>query len=226
MQNYYEMLEVSENASPEVIEKAYKVLVKKYHPDLQPDASKKQEAEMKMKQVNEAYEILSDTTKKQEYDYKLKQYREQKKAAGTEYARRVVNNSNVQSNNNSDSVINEKVKEAYKEAYRRAYNQYAQAYNENLRAQRQQEQYRVYNGANYVYRELTFKEKLVQKLDKFIKTGFIIIVLVAMIAIILLLPSTQRTLQELYDSSGVARIIIDLISNLVDKIDSLFKFKI
>ena len=35
MKNYYKILEVSENASPEVIEKAYKVLVKKYHPDLQ-----------------------------------------------------------------------------------------------------------------------------------------------------------------------------------------------
>ena len=31
----YEILEVSENASIEVIEKAYKVLAKKYHPDLQ-----------------------------------------------------------------------------------------------------------------------------------------------------------------------------------------------
>ena len=35
MKNYYEILEVSQNASPEVIEKAYKALVKKYHPDLQ-----------------------------------------------------------------------------------------------------------------------------------------------------------------------------------------------
>mgnify|MGYP004462013251 CR=1 FL=1 len=31
----YELLEVSENASKEIIEKAYKVLAKKYHPDLQ-----------------------------------------------------------------------------------------------------------------------------------------------------------------------------------------------
>ena len=31
----YELLEVSENASEEIIEKAYKVLAKKYHPDLQ-----------------------------------------------------------------------------------------------------------------------------------------------------------------------------------------------
>lgn len=35
MKNYYEILEVNENASKEVIDKAYKVLAKKYHPDLQ-----------------------------------------------------------------------------------------------------------------------------------------------------------------------------------------------
>ena len=36
MKNYYEILEVSENASSEVIERAYKVLAKKYHPDTWP----------------------------------------------------------------------------------------------------------------------------------------------------------------------------------------------
>ena len=34
MKNYYQILEVNENASYEVIEKAYKVLAKKYHPDI------------------------------------------------------------------------------------------------------------------------------------------------------------------------------------------------
>jgi len=71
MKNYYELLEVSENASPEVIEKAYKALVKKYHPDLQPN-EKKQEAENKIKIINEAYEILSDNEKKQKYDEQLR----------------------------------------------------------------------------------------------------------------------------------------------------------
>ena len=33
--NYYDILEVNKNASQEIIEKAYKTLVKKYHPDLQ-----------------------------------------------------------------------------------------------------------------------------------------------------------------------------------------------
>ena len=36
----YDILEVSEQASKEVIEKAYRVLAKKYHPDLQKDETK------------------------------------------------------------------------------------------------------------------------------------------------------------------------------------------
>lgn len=70
MENYYEILEVSENASNEVIEKAHKVLVKKYHPDLQ-EYQNKEYAEEKMKKINDAYEILSDEQKRAEYDRKL-----------------------------------------------------------------------------------------------------------------------------------------------------------
>ena len=67
----YEILEVSENASIEVIEKAYKVLAKKYHPDLQQTASDKKEAEEKMKKINDAYSILSNEQKRKSYDIEL-----------------------------------------------------------------------------------------------------------------------------------------------------------
>ena len=53
MKNYYETLEVDKKASPEVIEKAYKTLVKKYHPDLQNEENHV-EYEEKMKEINEA----------------------------------------------------------------------------------------------------------------------------------------------------------------------------
>ncbi len=69
--NYYDWLEVSPVASSEVIEKAYKVLVKKYHPDLQ-DPANKQECENKLKMINEAYTILIDSEKRNQYDLQLK----------------------------------------------------------------------------------------------------------------------------------------------------------
>ena len=39
-ENYYDILQVNMNASPEIIEKAYKTLAKKYHPDLQKEEDK------------------------------------------------------------------------------------------------------------------------------------------------------------------------------------------
>ena len=57
--NYYKILEVDFNASPEVIEKAYKTLAKKYHPDLQ-EENQKVIAGEKLKEINEAYEVLSN----------------------------------------------------------------------------------------------------------------------------------------------------------------------
>lgn len=225
MQNFYEILEVSEKASPEVIEKAYKVLVKRYHPDLQQDAIKKQEAENKMKQVNEAYSILSDTNKRQDYDNKLKLYNEQKRAAGTDYVRNVVRNSGTTSNNvNSEAEVNRKVQEAYKEAYKRAYNQYAQAYNENLKAQRQQASYRAYNGRNYAYRRPTFKEVLTEKLNNFIIIGLVVMIVMAVIMIVFAVPSIRNQITEAYDSNFFVRLLIKLLENFVDVLDNLFTF--
>lgn len=64
--NYYEILKVSKNASIDDIKSSYKSLVKKYHPDLYP--GDKTFAEKKIKQINEAYEILSNEEKRKEYD--------------------------------------------------------------------------------------------------------------------------------------------------------------
>lgn len=71
--NYYELLEIREDASDEVIKMAYKALLKKYHPDV--FDGDKAFAEEKTKKINEAYEVLSDPVKRQEYDLLLKQQR-------------------------------------------------------------------------------------------------------------------------------------------------------
>ena len=70
MKNYYKILQVDKDASPEIIKVAYKLLVKKNHPDLK-EGPEKKEAEEKIKQINEAYEILYDTQKRAEYDQTL-----------------------------------------------------------------------------------------------------------------------------------------------------------
>lgn len=74
MKDYYAILEINENASRETIDKVYKLLVKKYHPDLQ-DASKKAEYENQMKEINEAYDVLTNREKRETYDLELKEYR-------------------------------------------------------------------------------------------------------------------------------------------------------
>lgn len=65
--DYYELLEVHPKARQEIIEKAYRVLVRAYHPDLQPPEHKAQAEEM-MRLLNEAYQVLSDPEKRAEYD--------------------------------------------------------------------------------------------------------------------------------------------------------------
>ncbi|MEM4336615.1 MAG: molecular chaperone DnaJ [Candidatus Woesearchaeota archaeon] len=62
--DYYSILGVSRNASQEEIKRAYKLLAKKYHPDL----NKEKNAEEKFKEINEAYRVLSDEKLRQRYD--------------------------------------------------------------------------------------------------------------------------------------------------------------
>ena len=60
----YETLEINESATADEIKKAYRKLARKYHPDVNKEAS----AEEKFKEINAAYEVLSDPQKKQQYD--------------------------------------------------------------------------------------------------------------------------------------------------------------
>lgn len=63
--DYYQILGVAKDATPEQIKKAYRKLAVQYHPDKNPDNPS---AEEKFKEVSEANEVLSDPEKRQQYD--------------------------------------------------------------------------------------------------------------------------------------------------------------
>ena len=65
MADYYEILEVTREATDTEIKKSYRRLAVKYHPDKNPGNA---EAEEHFKQISQAYSILSDPQKRQMYD--------------------------------------------------------------------------------------------------------------------------------------------------------------
>ncbi len=80
--DYYQILQVHPEAEQEVIHAAYRKLAAKYHPDV----NRAPGAAERMKQINNAYEVLSDPASRAEYDASHKVKRPSatgKKAAGT-----------------------------------------------------------------------------------------------------------------------------------------------
>ena len=68
--DHYRILQVSREAEPEVIEKAYRALCMKYHPDVVPEQHRA-EATRRMQRINEAYQVLSDPRSRARYDATL-----------------------------------------------------------------------------------------------------------------------------------------------------------
>ncbi len=74
---YYDILEIAETASSEEIKKAYRRLCKEYHPDGLPPEREgiRKYSEEKIKQIIEAYDVLSHSEKRLKYDQQLKTHR-------------------------------------------------------------------------------------------------------------------------------------------------------
>lgn len=100
MKNYYNLLEVNPKASKEIIEKAYRVLVKKYHPDLY-QGEERIYAETKVRDLNEAYHVLSDDFLREQYDLELQKETQFNNAT-------ITNNQNIRQDNNINNQKREK----------------------------------------------------------------------------------------------------------------------
>src|SRR5271156_5557792 len=83
--DYYQVLGVERNASPEDVKKAFRKLAVKYHPDKNPGDKK---AEEKFKELSEANEVLSDPAKRKKYDElgsNWQQYQQQGAGGGGDF---------------------------------------------------------------------------------------------------------------------------------------------
>ena len=174
MKNYYKILQVDKDASPEIIKVAYKLLVKKNHPDLK-EGEEKNVAEEKIKEINEAYTVLSDPLQKAEYDASL--------------------SNEAPSQEQFNLVINENLQLKKELEY------FHNLYNENNSAQRQYSNMyeNSYNNQHTNYNNINknnFKFNLSEKLKTFIA----IILTFLIIFIILNIPFVNEFVLNFLDS--------------------------
>lgn len=208
----YEILEVSENASGEIIEKAYKTLAKKYHPDLQEEANKKQ-AEAMMKKINEAYEILGNEEKRSRYDGELAEKRNME-----EMQRQNVNQNyqgyNMQYQDNAVNNVNSANYDYEKERLR--YEKKLQEEELKQRRKMQEDLNREYNNAyeNYL-RSLGYRIKhrwtKENTRDLLITIGVIVVVFI----ILWFIPPTHDWMVSFYESNPIIKTFIDIIIAIV-----------
>lgn len=77
MKDYYKILQIDPDASLDVLNNAYRTLVRQYHPDLY-HTSRKDCMNAKMQEINEAYNTLNNATSRAEYDRRYTAWRQGK----------------------------------------------------------------------------------------------------------------------------------------------------
>ena len=214
MSNLYEILEVSEKASKEVIDKAYHVLAKKYHPDLQ-NGNAKKIAEEKMKKINEAYEILGDTEKRKKYDEELKIKREEKKRI--EEIKRIQQEQNIKNTLNSEIDNLERLKQEEIQMQRNMQEQE----NSNMEIL-QNEMKRAYAKAyNDYWRSKGYKIKEPWTLKRFIELIKVLAILAIIVAILWFFPPTHKII-DFYEGNEIVKTIVNLLGKIFEGISDAF----
>ena len=216
----YEILEVSENASPEIIEKAYKTLAKKYHPDLQEEANKSK-AEAMMKKINEAYDVLGNEEKRKAYNAELEAKREQEELEKQSTQGFQGYDGNIQyqngnyANYSNNNVNNQNANYNY-EKERLKYEKKLQAEELKQRQKMQDNLNKEYQNAyeNYL-RSLGYKIKhkwtKENTRDLLITIGILIVVFV----ILWFIPPTHDWLVNFYESNVILKTIVDIVVAIV-----------
>lgn len=226
MNTLYEILEVSENASEEVIEKAYKVLAKKYHPDLQTPENKAI-SEAKMKEINEAYSVLSDDIKRKEYDEQLFRERQikEKQFESQQYSESQTSNHETQPlQNQYYSKESTQEEQRYRDLQRRKYEEQLRKQQEQMRKQMEQNMQEQYENAYYNYlRSLGYKIKEKWTWKKTKQLLLTILIMVGIVAILWFFPPTHNMMVNFYESNKIVKIVVDIILGIIIAIFKAFE---
>ena len=231
--NYYEILQINQNASPEIIDKAYKTLAKKYHPDLQEESNKKQAEEI-LKEINEAYEILSNPDKKALYDQNLKNeaisqedydeiYEENQNLKNainhmqnSRYANprtNTTNNSNINNNLNKNNYNqnNNRTFEEMQRAQELEYQKQQLAYQRQLEQARQ----KAYHDA-YIQdlKNRGYRIKYKKSLKDYIRGIITIIIVIIILFGVCQIPFVQNFFINMYEENEILNNIVNFFINL------------
>ena len=212
--NYYQILEVDKNASSEVIEKAYKTLAKKYHPDLQ-ESTMKQKAEEKLKLINEAYEILSNPDSRAKYDETLRQ---------SEISEEDYNRLSQENKNLYDEINNLKHND-YKNLQNN--NIYQEDIENNQYYQKQYEQQLEYENQIQQAKEKAYHDAYSQDLKnrgykikykktpkEHLKNLIALLITIAILFLLFQIPFIKNFFINLYEENVVIQYIVNFFSNL------------
>lgn len=211
MKNYYEILEINEKASQEIIDKVYKVLIKKYHPDLQENNEIKTKYEEKIKEINEAYEVLSNPEKRAKYDRELLQEKELAKRKQYESQSSNTNSNaastyNPTSSNNSNNATVNKPQKNYEEELVNTQKQNAQ-YQEAIN--------KAYHDA-YIQdlKNIGYKIKYKKTWNERLRSLIALLLTIGVLVLIWQIPFVQNYFKDLYANNEVFRSIVDVFLNI------------
>lgn len=219
--NYYEILEVNENASIEVIDKAYRVLAKKYHPDVY-EGDKKQ-AEAMMQKLNEAYDVLSDENKRSNYDAILKRKKqieleksitENKKNSSIDSQ----NFNNINSQTETDTPLNNPAK-YNKEKFVVDTTYMDEKQKRKIKKKLQERYVEAYD--NYL-RSRGYKLRYKWTPKRILKAILIVAFSILILTLIFFLPPVHNYFISVYESNPIFKMTVDLISSFFSAIITTF----
>ena len=210
---FYEVLEVSENASEEIIEKAYKVLAKKNHPDLQ-SVDQKKNAEERMKKINEAYDVLGNLEKRKEYDEKLAEERKQEELI-QEKNNQKYNYEQTSYVNSYQTNINENMDLEY-ERKRKEYERKLQQDEYKQRRKMQENLNKEYENAYYSYlKNLGYNVKRKWTKENFKDLVIVLLIMTGIIAILWIIPPSHDWMVNFYENNPIINTIVNIISSII-----------